>query len=68
MKFYHLISIAAGAAMLLSCSNNVKNPITIESPVPTEEIDQVTLTPTQKGYVEAGNRMAFRLLGQMFKN
>ena len=54
--------------MLLSCSNNVKNPMTMEFPVPTEEIAQVTLTPTQKGYVEAGNRMAFRLLGQIFKN
>lgn len=56
--------------MLLSCSISeaVKDPITIQSPVPTEQITKVTLDETQKGYVDAGNRMAFRFLGEMFDN
>ena len=56
--------------MLLSCSISeaVKDPITIQSPVPTEQITKVTLDETQKGYVDAGNRMAFRFLGEMFEN
>lgn len=62
--------MAAGIAMMHSCAKTdtvkVKDPITIESPVPTEQITKVTLDETQKGYVEAGNRMAFRFLGQMF--
>ena len=62
--------MAAGVAALLSCSKPVvvKDPIAIESPVPTEQITKVTLNETQKGYVEAGNRMAFRFLGEMFKD
>ena len=62
--------MAAGFAALLSCSKPVvvKEPIAIESPVPTEQITKVTLNETQKGYVEAGNRMAFRFLGEMFKD
>lgn len=70
MKATHFISLAAGIAALLSCSKSetVKDPITIESPVPTEQITKVTLNETQKGYVEAGNRMAFRFLGQMFED
>ena len=62
--------MAAGFAALLSCSKPVvvKEPIAIESPVPTEQITKVTLNETQKGYVEAGNRMAFRFLGEMFEN
>lgn len=56
--------------MLLSCSISeaVKDPIRIQSPVPTEQITKVTLDETQKGYVDAGNRMAFRFLGEMFDN
>lgn len=62
--------MAAGFAALLSCSKPVvvKEPIAIESPVPTEQITKVTLNETQKGYVEAGNRMAFRFLGEMFED
>lgn len=61
--------MAVGIYTLLSCSiETVDNPITIESPVPTEQITKVTLDETQKGYVEAGNRMSFRFLGQMFEN
>lgn len=70
MKIAHIICLAAGFAALLSCSKpeKVKDPITIESPVPTEQITKVSLDETQKGYVEAGNRMAFRFLGEMFEN
>lgn len=62
--------MAAGFAALLSCSKPVvvKEPIAIESPVPTEQITKVTLNETQKGYVEAGNRMAFRFLEEMFED
>ena len=70
MKIAHIICLAAGFAALLSCSKpeKVKDPITIESPVPTEQITKVSLDEPQKGYVEAGNRMAFRFLGEMFEN
>lgn len=70
MKKTHFTFLAAGIAALFSCAKieTVKNPITIESPVPTEQLTKVTLTETQKGYVEAGNRMAFRFLGEMFEN
>ena len=77
MKIAHIICLAAGFAALLSCSKPEKvkdpitiefDPITIESPVPTEQITKVSLDETQKGYVESGNRMAFRFLGEMFEN
>lgn len=70
MKRTCIICLAAGITMLLSCSISeaVKDPITIQSPVPTEQITKVTLDETQKGYVDAGNRMAFRFLGEMFEN
>ena len=55
---------------MASCSDidwvRVKNPITISSPSPTEQISKVSLTATQAGYVEAGNNMAFRLLAEMY--
>ncbi|MBP5505965.1 MAG: serpin family protein [Bacteroidales bacterium] len=44
----------------------VKNPIEITFPTPSEAITKVTLTPTQQGYVEAGNGMAFRFLDKMY--
>ena len=70
MKRNHIICLAAGITTLLSCSISeaVKDPITIQSPVPTEQITKVALDETQKGYVDAGNRMAFRFLGEMFDN
>lgn len=70
MKRTCIICLAVGITMLLSCSISeaVKDPITIQSPVPTEQITKVTLDETQKGYVDAGNRMAFRFLGEMFEN
>ena len=68
MKTAHIFSIVAGFICLLSCSNLdwVKNPITISSPSPTEQITKVSLTDTQAGYVEAGNNMSFRFLKEMF--
>lgn len=70
MKRTCIICLAVGITMLLSCSISeaVKDPITIQSPVPTEQITKVTLDETQKRYVDAGNRMAFRFLGEMFDN
>ena len=64
------------AAVFVSCSSKinpgpgsdpeVKNPITISSPTPTQQISKVSLDDTQKGYVKAGNSMAFRFLSQMY--
>lgn len=70
LKRTRIILLTVGITTLLSCSKpeTVKDPITIQSPVPTEQITKVTLDETQKGYVEAGNMMAFRFLGEMFKN
>ena len=70
MKTFGIISAIAGFISLVSCSDidwvRVKNPITISSPSPTKQISKVSLTDTQAGYVEAGNRMSFSLLGQMY--
>lgn len=66
MKTAHFFSIVAGFICLASCSNinrvDVKNPINISSPSPAEQLTKVSLNDTQKGYVEAGNRMSFRFL------
>ena len=70
MKSYRILGFIAGFICLASCSDidwvRVKNPITISSPSPTEQISKVSLTATQAGYVEAGNNMAFRLLAEMY--
>ena len=70
MKSYRIFGFIAGFICLASCSDidwvRVKNPITISSPSPTEQISKVSLTATQAGYVEAGNNMAFRLLAEMY--
>ena len=69
MKTLRLLSVLAGMVTLCSCSNDeikVKDPITIASPTPVEQITKVTLDPTQMGYVDAGNRMAFRFLAHMY--
>ena len=55
---------------VVACSKvpvNVKNPITISSPSPTEQITKVELSDAQKGYVQAGNAMAFRFLKQLYQ-
>jgi serpin B len=68
MKTANIISIIAGIACIVSCSDLdiVKNPITISSPSPTEQITKVTLSDTQSGYVEAGNAMSFRFLKEIY--
>lgn len=56
-------------AGMVSCTDmfvTVKNPITISSPTPTEQITKVDLTETEQGYVDAGNGMAFRFLNEMY--
>lgn len=47
--------------------HTIPGPITASSPTPTEQITKVSLDATQKGYVEAGNGMAFRFLEQMYQ-
>ena len=65
-----ILCIAAGLLAISSCDKpnkvKVKDPITVSSPAPTEQITKVTLTDTQKGYVRAGNAMAFRFLKQIY--
>ena len=55
---------------MTSCADidwfRVRNPITISSPTPTEQITKVSLTDTQAGYVDAGNNMSFRFLKEMY--
>ena len=66
-----VISFAAGLAALFACTpaneDSVKDPITISSPAPSEQITKVGLTETQKGYVDGANMMAFRLLKQFYE-
>ncbi len=70
MKAVQFFSIVAGFISLVSCSDidwvRVKNPITISSPSPTEQITKVSLTDTQAGYVEAGNKMSFMFLKELY--
>lgn len=44
----------------------VKDPITVESPTPTEQITKVSLSETEQGYMKAGNAMAFNFLNQVY--
>ena len=64
MKKY-IIFIALGL-MACSKSDGIKDPITISSPTPTEQITKVSLSESQKGYVKAGNAMALRFLKQIY--
>ena len=66
-----IVCMAIGLAALVSCEKNhssvtVKDPITVSSPTPTEQLTKVDLNETERGYVEAGNGMAFRFLQQMY--
>ena len=61
-----IIFIALGL-MACSKSEGIKDPITISSPIPTEQITKVSLTESQKGYVKAGNAMALRFLKQIYE-
>lgn len=62
------------AAMLVACKpqnnddpgNTVEDPITVSLPVPTVEVKSLSLNDTQKDYVNAGNRMGFRMLEQLY--
>ena len=45
---------------------DVKDTIKVMSPTPTQQITKVALNEVQKGYVEAGNSMAFRFLDKMY--
>lgn len=70
MKIAKVFCLAIWSLALLSCAKinhlKVKDPITISSPSPTEQITKVVLDDTQKNYVDAGNKMAFRFLGQIY--
>lgn len=68
MKTANIISIIAGFMCIVSCSDLdiVKDPITISSPSPTEQITKVTLSDIQSGYVEAGNTMSFKFLKEIY--
>lgn len=46
----------------------VKDPITISSPSPSEQITKVVLSDKQQQYVKAGNAMSFRVLKQLYDN
>ena len=63
-----IVCFAIGLIALVSCNKavTVKDPITISSPEPAQQITKVTLSDTQKGYVHAGNAMAFRFLKQIY--
>ena len=70
MKKTLVLLIAAGLAT--SACQKVWNgvpigePISITFPTPEEAIDQVVLNEAQKGYVKAGNQMAFNLLDELY--
>lgn len=65
------VTFAACLAALFACTptneDSVKDPITVSSPTPTEQITKVALSESQLGYVKAGNTMAVRLLRQMYE-
>ena len=72
-----VLFIMTGIIMMVSCSKNmdlesvpaevdVKDTIKVMSPVPVQQITKVALNEVQKGYVEAGNSMAFRFLDRMY--
>ena len=72
-----VLFMMTGIIMMVSCSKNmdlestpvevdVKDTIRVMSPVPVQQITKVALNEVQKGYVEAGNGMAFRFLDKMY--
>lgn len=70
MRTALILGIIAGFTCIISCSDidtvKVKDPITISSPSPTEQITKVTLSDIQSGYVEAGNTMSFKFLKEIY--
>ena len=64
------LCLAACLLTLFSCHKEnvtVKDPILISSPSPAAQITKVGLNDTQKGYVRAGNALAFRFLRQVYE-
>ena len=55
-------------ALMCGCEDIVpeSEQIKVSSPEPASQITKVDLSPTEKGYVEAGNGMAFRFLQEMY--
>lgn len=68
MKKAIICSIAACLLALVSCQKQIKvtDPITVQSPTPTEQITKVSLTDTEQGYMAAGNAMAFRVMDKVY--
>lgn len=70
MRTALILGIIVGFTCIISCSDidsvKVKDPITISSPFPTEQITKVTLSDMQSGYVEAGNTMSFKFLKEIY--
>lgn len=70
MRTALILGIIAGFTCIISCSDidsvKVKDPITISSPSPTEQITKVTLSDMQSGYVESGNTMSFKFLKEIY--
>ena len=78
MDYFRIILlVSAGIMVLNSCSKSiepervpaevpVKDTIMVASPVPVHEITKVDLSDAQRGYVEAGNAMAFRFLDKIY--
>ena len=70
MRTALILGIIAGFTCIISCSDidtvKVKDPITISSPSPTEQIAKVTLSDMQSGYVKAGNTMSFKFLKEIY--
>ncbi|MBQ7272120.1 MAG: serpin family protein [Bacteroidales bacterium] len=68
MKKVIICSIAACLLALVSCQKQIKvtDPITVQSPTPTEQITKVSLTDTEQGYMAAGNAMAFRVMDKVY--
>ena len=69
-----LILLTACLMATLACNETggdkpgkIDDSITIASPTPTQQISKVSLTTQQQGYVDAGNRMAFRLLQKLYE-
>ena len=63
-----IVFVAVALIVMASCGkqDEVKDPIKVSSPTPTEELTKVTLNETQQGYITAGNAMAFRLLDEVY--
>ncbi|MBO4670864.1 MAG: serpin family protein [Bacteroidales bacterium] len=45
----------------------VDEQIKVSSPEPSTQLTKVDLSTTEQGYVDAGNKMAFKFLGQMYE-